>query len=72
MVVLGLGVDPTAALVLSFGILFALIPLVMFTSNRAVMGTLVNHRLTTAAAVVVAALIIGLNGFLIMDVLVGG
>lgn len=76
LVVLGLGVDPTAALVLSqvvlsFGIPFALIPLVLFTRDRAIMGPLVNHRLTTAAAIVVAALIIGLNAFLIGDVLFG-
>ena len=43
--------------VLSFGIPFALIPLVMFTSRRDVMGGLVNHRITTAIAAVVAALI---------------
>lgn len=77
LVVLGLGVDPTAALVLSqvvlsFGIPFALVPLVLFTRDRAIMGPLVNHRLTTAAAIVVAALIIGLNAFLIADVLIGG
>src|SRR6266540_1492398 len=51
--------------VLSFGIPFALIPLVMFTSRRDVMGALVNHRTTIAAAVVVAALISGLNIFLL-------
>ncbi|GAA4549806.1 Nramp family divalent metal transporter [Pseudonocardia xishanensis] len=77
LVVLGLGVDPTGALVLSqvvlsFGIPFALIPLVMFTSNRSIMGPLVNRRPTTAAAVVVAALIIGLNAFLVAEVLFGG
>ena len=58
-VVIALGVDPSRTLVisqvvLSFGIPFALIPLVMFTSRRDVMGGLVNHRVTTAIAVVVA------------------
>jgi len=51
--------------VLSFGIPFALIPLVMFTSRRDLMGVLVNHRLTIVAAVVVAAIITGLNIFLL-------
>jgi manganese transport protein len=69
-VVIGLGADPSHTLilsqvVLSFGIPFALIPLVVFTSRRDVMGSLVNARATTAAAVVVAALIVGLNVFLL-------
>ncbi|MBA3717953.1 MAG: divalent metal cation transporter, partial [Actinobacteria bacterium] len=51
--------------VLSFGIPFALIPLVMFTSKKKIMGVLVNHPYTTAAAVIVAALISGLNIFLL-------
>jgi manganese transport protein len=51
--------------VLSFGIPFALIPLVMFTSRRDVMGVLVNRRTTIVAASVVAALISGLNIFLL-------
>jgi manganese transport protein len=51
--------------VLSFGIPFALIPLVMFTSRRDVMGVLVNARATVVAAVVVAAIISGLNIFLL-------
>ncbi|HZR90920.1 MAG TPA: Nramp family divalent metal transporter [Gaiellaceae bacterium] len=69
-VVIGLGLDPSRTLVisqvvLSFGIPFALVPLVVFTSRRGVMGALVNHRLTTAAAVVVAVVISGLNVFLL-------
>ena len=69
-VVIGIGVDPSRTLVisqvvLSFGIPFALIPLVMFTSRRDVMGVLVNRKATTAAACVVAALIIALNLFLL-------
>ena len=69
-VVIAIGLDPSRTLVisqvvLSFGIPFALIPLVIFTSRRDVMGVLVNHRLTIAAAVVVAAIISGLNVFLL-------
>jgi manganese transport protein len=51
--------------ILSFGIPFALIPLVIFTSRRDIMGALVNARSTIAAASVVAALICGLNIFLL-------
>ena len=70
LVVIGIGLDPSRTLVvsqvvLSFGIPFALIPLVMFTSRRDLMGVLVNHRATTAVAAVVAALISGLNVFLL-------
>jgi manganese transport protein len=73
-VVIGLGADPSRTLVisqvvLSFGIPFALVPLVVFTSRRSVMGALTNARATTAAAVVVAALIIGLNVFLLVQTL---
>jgi manganese transport protein len=69
-VVIAIGLDPSKTLilsqvVLSFGIPFALIPLVMFTRRRDVMGSLVNHRITTAIAVVVATLISGLNVFLL-------
>jgi manganese transport protein len=66
LLVLGLGVDPTRALVLSqvflaVGIPFALVPLVLLTRRRDVMGALVNRPLTTAAGAVVSALIISLN-----------
>jgi manganese transport protein len=69
--VLLLGIDPTSALVwsqvmLSFGVPFALIPLVWLTRRRDIMGVHVNHPVTTAAAVVVATLIIALNGFLLV------
>ena len=68
-VAIGIGLDPSRTLVLSqvvlsFGIPFALVPLVWFTSKRELMGPLVNRRVTTAAATVVAALICGLNVFL--------
>ena len=73
LIVLAIGVDPTRALVisqvvLSFGIPFALIPLVILTSRRSVMGPLVNHPVTTVVASVVAALISALNVFLLVDV----
>ncbi len=73
-VVIGIGVDPSRTLVisqvvLSFGIPFALVPLVIFTSRRSVMGALVNHRLTTAVAIVVAGLISALNVFLLYQTL---
>jgi manganese transport protein len=69
-VVIAIGLDPLRTLVLSqvvlsFGIPFALIPLVMFTSKREIMGVLVNRRLTVAAAWAIAALISGLNIFLL-------
>jgi manganese transport protein len=69
-VVIAIGLDPSKTLVLSqvvlsFGIPFALIPLVMFTSRRDVMGALVNRRLTIVAAICVAALISALNVFLL-------
>jgi manganese transport protein len=71
-VVIALGANPTRTLVLSqvvlsFGIPFALIPLVRFTSNRDLMRTLVNARTTTVAAILVAGLIIALNGFLLFQ-----
>jgi manganese transport protein len=70
VVVIAIGLDPSKTLVLSqvvlsFGIPFALIPLVMFTSRRDVMGALVNRRSTIVAAICVAALISGLNVFLL-------
>jgi manganese transport protein len=68
--ILALGVDPTWALVisqvvLSFGIPFALVPLVMLTRRRDVMGELVNQRRTTLVAAVVAGVIIALNAVLL-------
>jgi manganese transport protein len=69
-IVIGIGVDPSRTLVLSqvvlsFGIPFALIPLVIFTSRRDVMGVLVNRRATVVAASIVALLICALNIFLL-------
>lgn len=70
LAVLAVGIDASRALVLSqvvlsFGIPFALIPLVRLTSDRALMGDDINHRLTTAFGWIVAALITVLNVVLI-------
>ncbi len=66
LVVLAMGAEPSRALVisqvvLSIGIPFALIPLVMLTARRDVMGDYANARRTTAAACLVAAIVIALN-----------
>ena len=71
LVVLAIGVNPSRALVLSqvvlsFGIPFALIPLLSFCRRRDLMDGLVNHRATTAVATVVVALIVALNAFLLV------
>jgi manganese transport protein len=70
LAILAIGVDPSRALVLSqvvlsFGIPFALVPLVRLTSNRSLMGNDVNHRVTTALGWTVAGIIIVLNVVLI-------
>ena len=75
--VIAVGLDPTRTLVisqvvLSFGLPFALVPLVAFTHRRDLMGVLANGRLTTLAAAVVTALIVALNGFLLYQILTGG
>ena len=72
-VVIAIGLNPTRTLVvsqvvLSFGIPFALIPLVWFTARRDVMGELVNRRVTTVVASVVAAAIVGLNFVLLSQI----
>ncbi|HEV7651998.1 MAG TPA: Nramp family divalent metal transporter [Actinophytocola sp.] len=71
LVVLTLGLPATEVLVisqvtLSFGIPFALVPLLLLTRRKDLMGVFVNRRRTTAAAACCAALIIGLNTFLIV------
>jgi manganese transport protein len=76
LVVLGLGLPTTGSLVasqvvLSFGIPFALVPMVLLTRRVDVMGALVNRRVTTLAASLIAALVIVLNVYLIVDLLVG-
>jgi len=57
--------------VLSFGIPFALIPLLMFCRDRELMGTLVNRRITNVAAVLAAGIIIALNVFLLAETFLG-
>jgi manganese transport protein len=77
LVVIFIGFDPTRTLVisqvvLSFGLPFAVIPLVLFSRRHDLMGELVNHRLTTAVAWVVTALIVALNLYLLYQTLLGG
>jgi manganese transport protein len=74
LAILALGVDPTWALVvsqvvLSFGIPFALVPLLLLTRRRDVMGELVNRRGTTLVGVLVAVVILTLNAVLLFEVL---
>jgi manganese transport protein len=76
LVVLGLGLDPSVTLVisqvvLSFGIPFALVPMILLTRRRDVMKELVNRRATTVLASVVAAIIIALNLFLLQQTFFG-
>jgi manganese transport protein len=70
LVVLALGLPITDSLVisqvvLSFGIPFALVPLVLVTRRKDVMGALVNHPVTTAVASFIASMIIAMNGYLL-------
>jgi manganese transport protein len=76
LLVLAIGLDPTEALVgsqvvLSFGIPFALVPLLIIAADREVMGDLVNPRWLSALAGVLASLIIALNLFLLFEVFTG-
>jgi manganese transport protein len=76
LVVLACGVEPLRILILSqvslsFQLPFAMVPLVLFTSNRAVMGEFANTRLVQVLAWLSTAVIIGLNGFLLSQVFAG-
>jgi manganese transport protein len=76
LIVLGVGMNPTDALVisqvvLSFGIPFALIPLVLIARRRDLMGSLANPRWLTALAATLGGLIIALNVFLLKQVFLG-
>lgn len=76
LIILALGVNATSALVLSqvvlsFGIPFALVPLVMFTSNRKLMGAEVNRRATTWIAATIVAVVVSLNVFLLVQLFAG-
>ena len=76
LVVIGLGVDPTWTLVLSqvvlsFALPFALVPLVVFSSRKRLMGSLVNRPATTAATAGIAMLILALNAYLLWQTFLG-
>lgn len=76
LTVILLGFDPTQTLVisqvvLSFGLPFAIIPLVMFTSRRKIMKVLVNHKITTIIACLVTGVIITLNIYLLVQIFSG-
>lgn len=77
LIVIAIGLEPTRTLVisqvaLSLGLPFAVIPLVMFTARKDIMGVLVNSRTTTLLASAAAALIVVMNIFLIYQTFVGG
>ncbi len=76
LAIIASGVNATYALVLSqvvlsFGIAFALIPLVMFTSKRDIMGSLVNHRITTVLGWFVVVIVVSLNIYLLWETIFG-
>ncbi len=76
LLVLAIGLDPTDALVgsqvvLSFGIPFALVPLLLIAANKQVMGALANPPWLSALAGSLAALIIALNAFLLFQLALG-
>jgi manganese transport protein len=77
LIVIAVGLDPTRTLVisqvvLSFGLPFAIIPLILFTSRRKSMGVLVNRSLTTMLISLIAVLVIALNVYLLLQTLSGG
>lgn len=76
LIIIMMGVNPTKALVmsqviLSFGIAFALVPLIIFTSNKKIMGSLVNKKITTFIGWVISIIIIALNIFLLYQTIFG-
>jgi manganese transport protein len=76
LIIIALGLNPTRVLVLSqvvlsFGLPFAVVPLIMFTRRRDVMGELVNRRATTALAILAATIIIALNIYLLYQTFLG-
>lgn len=76
LIVILMGLDPTRTLVLSqvvlsFGLPFAIVPLIQFTRRRDLMGPLTNRPSTTALATVAAALIVALNVFLLYRIFTG-
>jgi manganese transport protein len=77
LVVIALGLDPTRTLVisqvvLSFGLPFTIVPLVLFTADRRLMGPLANRRVTTAAAGLIAGLVVAMNLYLLYRIFTGG
>ncbi|MFZ0452186.1 MAG: Nramp family divalent metal transporter [Ignavibacteriaceae bacterium] len=77
MIVIAVGLDPTRTLVisqviLSFGLPFAIIPLIIFTKNKKYMGVLVNKKITNFIISIIAALIIALNIYLVYQILFVG
>jgi manganese transport protein len=77
LIVIFIGLDPTRTLVisqvvLSFGLPFAVIPLILFTRRKDLMGVLVNNKVTTVVASLVAILILFLNFFLLYRTFFGG
>ena len=77
LLVIILGFDPTGTLVLSqvvlsFGLPFVIIPLILFTRDKKIMGPLANKKSTTWIASLVAAVIICLNVYLIFQLFNGG
>lgn len=76
LIVLAIGLPTTQTLVLSqvvlsFGIPFALVPLIIVTRKAELMGTLVNRQRTTIVASLIAAVIISLNAYLIFTTIFG-
>ncbi len=77
LLVIAFGLDATRTLVLSqvvlsFALPFAVVPLVVFTARRSIMGELCNRRSTTLAAAIVAGAIVTLNLYLLARTLLGG
>lgn len=77
LLVIFIGFDPTRTLVisqvmLSFGLPFAIIPLIIFTSRRDLMGVLTNHKITSLLAWIIAGIIVCLNFYLLYQTFFGG
>jgi manganese transport protein len=76
LVVIAIGLDPTRTLVisqvvLSFGLPFALVPLLLFTGNKSLMGSLTNRRVTTLLMTLITGTIILLNIYLVFLIVKG-
>jgi manganese transport protein len=76
LIVIGLGLDPLQILVLSqvslsFQLPLAMIPLILFTKDKTIMGEYANRKITTILAFIAAAVIIGLNALLVWQTITG-